>query len=53
MRLSLKILGFEIASVDLDLGDPGDNPISSDAALKKVSKPVKFISKLWVGGMTA
>ncbi|QGJ90208.1 hypothetical protein PBI_SHEAKEIRA_62 [Mycobacterium phage SheaKeira] len=52
MRLSLKILGFEIASVDLDLGDPGDNPVSADAA-RKVSKPVKLMSKLWVAGMTA
>ncbi|QBJ04865.1 hypothetical protein SEA_ELEPHANTOON_64 [Mycobacterium phage Elephantoon] len=49
MKISIKVLGFEIASVDLDLGEPE----VAEVALKKASKPVKFISKLWVGGMTA
>ncbi|QGH80625.1 hypothetical protein SEA_RAHALELUJAH_65 [Mycobacterium phage Rahalelujah] len=49
MKLSIKILGFEIASVDLDLGEPE----AGEAVVKKASKPVKFISRLWVGGMTA
>lgn len=49
MRLSLKVFGFEIASVDLDLGEPE----AGQEAVKAASKPVKFISKLWVHGMTA
>ncbi|QFG04542.1 hypothetical protein SEA_GAIL_65 [Mycobacterium phage Gail] len=53
MKVSFKLLGFEIASVDLDLGAPGDNPVSADEAIRAASKPVKFMSKLWVRGMTA
>ncbi|AER48772.1 hypothetical protein CM07_gp42 [Mycobacterium phage Alma] len=49
MRLSLKVFGFEIASVDLDLGEPE----AGQEVVKKASKPVKFMSKLWVSGMTA
>lgn len=46
MRLSLKVFGFEIASVDLDLGD-------TEVAAQTAAKPVKLMSKLWFRGMTA
>ncbi|AKF14230.1 hypothetical protein SEA_LUCHADOR_66 [Mycobacterium phage Luchador] len=51
MRLSLKVFGFEVASLDLDLDFP-DNPVSADA-VKVASKPVKLMSRIWVKGMTA
>ncbi|QGJ88818.1 hypothetical protein SEA_YECEY3_67 [Mycobacterium phage Yecey3] len=50
MKLTFKILGFEIASLDLDLdlGTPDAGQVASYVA----SKPVKKISQLWVKGMT-
>ncbi|EHB47635.1 hypothetical protein MycrhDRAFT_5761 [Mycolicibacterium rhodesiae JS60] len=47
MRLSLKLLGFEIASLYLE---GGDEP-AAEEVVRKVSKPVKLISRLWVAGM--
>ncbi|AVI04401.1 hypothetical protein SEA_UGENIE5_62 [Mycobacterium phage Ugenie5] len=49
MRLSLKVFGFEIASLDFET----DETPAAEVAVRKAAKPVKFISKLWVGGMTA
>ncbi|QFG11578.1 hypothetical protein PBI_BOGOSYJAY_65 [Mycobacterium phage BogosyJay] len=49
MRLSLKVFGFEIASLDFET----DETPAPEVAVRKLSKPVKLMSKLWVGGMTA
>ncbi|UJD21161.1 hypothetical protein SEA_SORORFAGO_64 [Mycobacterium phage SororFago] len=65
MKLSFNLFGFEVANLTLDTG-PGQartdyvfNVGSVDEAMKHavkskpVSKFVKGMSKIWVGGMTA
>lgn len=49
MKLSLKVFGREIATVELQLPE-GESPVES--AIEEVaSKGVKWMSKLWVKGM--
>ena len=51
MKLSFKLFGYEIARIDLDLGDEAQP--SPEQAVRKVTKPVKLISSIWVKGMMA
>ncbi|QGJ92234.1 hypothetical protein SEA_MARYSWELL_60 [Mycobacterium phage MarysWell] len=48
MKLSLNIFGAEVAFLELEL-DNGQEPA---AVVNPVSRAVKAISRLWVGGMT-
>lgn len=52
MKLSVKVFGHEVATVELDVYE--DNPVSADAikVAEHTSKFVKWISRLWVKGMT-
>ncbi|WP_167668197.1 DUF7429 family protein [Mycobacteroides salmoniphilum] len=52
MKLSVKVLGYEVATVELDMYQ--DNPVSADSIkmAEHTSKVVKWMSRLWVKGMT-
>ncbi|QBJ01149.1 hypothetical protein PBI_ARISSANAE_64 [Mycobacterium phage Arissanae] len=48
MTLSIKILGFEVASVDLDLGEPAEK------AAPVLDRGIAKLSRWWVNrGMSA
>lgn len=52
MKLSVKVFGYEVATVELDMDQ--DNPVSADSIkmAEHTSKAVKWMSRLWVKGMT-
>lgn len=52
MKLSVKVFGYEVATVELDMHE--DNPVSADSIkmADQTSKVVKWMSRLWVKGMT-
>lgn len=52
MKLSVKVFGHEVATVELDMHQ--DNPVSADSIkmAEQTSKVVKWMSRLWVKGMT-
>ncbi|AEK32647.1 hypothetical protein GEORGE_57 [Mycobacterium phage George] len=49
MKLSLNVFGLEVAFIELQL-DNGQEP--TEVVTKPVSRAVKAISRLWVGGRT-
>lgn len=52
MKLSVKVFGHEVATVELDMAQ--DNSASADSirVAEHTSKAVKWMSRLWVKGMT-
>ncbi|WP_157931040.1 DUF7429 family protein [Mycobacteroides abscessus] len=52
MKLSVKVFGHEVATVELDVYE--DNPVSADSikVADHTSRAVKWMSRLWVKGMT-
>lgn len=53
MKLSFKVLGFELATVNLDFGDDESAPteVVTAKATTATTKAIKKISHLWVRGM--
>lgn len=53
MKLSFNVLGFELATINLDFGDDDSAPTEAVTAkaTKATTKAVKKISGLWVRGM--
>ncbi|ALA06791.1 hypothetical protein KIP49_gp28 [Mycobacterium phage Scorpia] len=49
MKLSLNVFGLAVAFIELEL-DNGQTP--TEVVTGPVSRVVKAISRLWVGGMT-
>lgn len=52
MKLSVKVFGYEVATVELDMHQ--DGPVSADSIkmAEHTSRAVKWMSRLWVKGMT-
>ncbi|AII27233.1 hypothetical protein SEA_OMNICRITICAL_62 [Mycobacterium phage OmniCritical] len=52
VTIRLNVLGVELATINVDL-DLLDDPAPVAAVEKAAKRPVKWISRLWVKGMTA
>ncbi|ASR86980.1 hypothetical protein SEA_NICHOLAS_52 [Mycobacterium phage Nicholas] len=53
MNLRFKVLGYTIASVELELPESITEPEAAQPVTKLTQRLVKGVSRLWVKGMAA